>query len=111
MAVSLSLQDVMNEGDVVAISQWDFSVTELVLQAVVEEAEQELVGQTGGAVYLLVILHCCSHTHDNTEYLCFFSLFQDGCTLFSLLQMEFRSTVPVLNVRKKSSTCWHFGSS
>lgn len=75
MAVSLSLQDVMNEGDVVAISQWDFSVTELVLQAVVEEAEQELVGQTGGAVYLLVILHCCSHTHDNTEYLCFFFLY------------------------------------
>lgn len=26
-------------------------------------------------------------------------------------QMSFKSTVPVLNVRKKSSTCWHFGSS
>lgn len=72
MAVSLSLQDVMNEGDVVAISQWDFSVTELVLQAVVEEAEQELVGQTGGAVYLLVILHCCSHTRQHRILVFFF---------------------------------------
>lgn len=39
----------------------------------------------------------------------------DGCTLLSLLkgmaQMDCMSAVPVLKVRKKSSTCWHFGSS
>lgn len=47
----------MHEGAVVAVGQRDLSVVELMLQAVVEEAEQELVGQTGSAVKWLLRLH------------------------------------------------------
>lgn len=48
----------MHEGTVVTVGQRDFSVTEFMLQAAVEEAEQELIGQKGGTVKLLLILYC-----------------------------------------------------
>lgn len=47
----------MHEGTVVAVGQWDLSVVELMLEAVVEEVEQELTGQTGSTVKLLLRLH------------------------------------------------------
>lgn len=65
MAVSFALQDTVHEGAVVAVPQWDFSVTELMFQAAVEEAEQELIGQTGGAENLLLILQCYKHYKNN----------------------------------------------
>lgn len=54
VAVSFALQDVVHEGGVVTAGQRDLSVIQLLLQAVVEEAEQQLVGQTGSAVRLLL---------------------------------------------------------
>lgn len=54
VAVALALQDVMHEGGVVAAGQWDLSVVELLLQAVVQQVEQELIGRTGRAVKLLL---------------------------------------------------------
>lgn len=65
MAISFALQDAVHEGAVVAVGQWDFSVTELMFQAAVKEAEQELIGQTGGAVNLLLILKRYKHHKNN----------------------------------------------
>lgn len=47
----------MHEGTVVAVGQRDLSVIELVLQAAVQQVEQQLVGQTGSTVRLLLGLH------------------------------------------------------
>lgn len=47
----------MHEGDVLMVSQCDLPVTELVLQAAVEQTKQEFVGQVGGALGHLR-LHC-----------------------------------------------------
>ena len=41
----LPLQDVLNEQQMVAVSQQDLPVTEVLLQTAVEEAEQKIVGQ------------------------------------------------------------------
>ena len=57
MTVPLSIQDVMHEGHMVSVGQWDLPVTEVLLQGAVEEAEQELVGQRGAAQGHLLILH------------------------------------------------------
>lgn len=57
VAVTFPLQNVMHEGTVVAVGQWDLSVVELMLEAVVEEVEQELTGQTGSTGKLLLRLH------------------------------------------------------
>lgn len=57
MAVSFSLQDVMHEGTMVVSSQWDLFVAQFLLQAGVEEAEQELIGQTGRTGNLVLILY------------------------------------------------------
>lgn len=127
MAISFALQDMVHEGAVVAVGQRDFSVTELMLQAAVEEAEQELIGQTGGAVNLLLILHyyeqkgedtneknnirLLSHIIVNYYRKSIYFMTDVYYTLCKMVQMDCTSTVPVLNVRKKSSTCWHFGSS
>lgn len=51
----------MHEGDVVLVSQWDLPVTEFLLQAAVEQAQQELVGNIGGALGHLLVLHCNTH--------------------------------------------------
>lgn len=48
----------MHEGGVVAGGERDLSVVELLLQAVVEEVEQELTGQTRSTGSLLLQLHC-----------------------------------------------------
>lgn len=98
MAISFALQDMVHEGAVVAVGQRDFSVTELMLQAAVEEAEQELIGQTGRAVNLLLILHCYEQKGEDTNekkqhsftlpYHCKLLqkkyLFHDRCILYSL---------------------------
>lgn len=53
----------VHEGDMVSLSQRDLPVTELLLQATVEEAEQELVGQAGGALEQLLILCWNTNKH------------------------------------------------
>lgn len=87
MAISFALQDMVHEGAVVAVGQRDFSVTELMLQAAVKEAEQELIGQTGGAVNLLLILHCYEQKGEDTYHCKLLQkkyLFHDRCILYSL---------------------------
>lgn len=55
----------MHEGAVVAAGQWDLLVAELQLQAAVEEAEQDVVGQAEGAVTVLSVL--CPRAKTNAE--------------------------------------------
>ena len=57
VSISLSLQDVLHEGHVVSVGQWDLAVAEVLLQAAVKQVEQQLVGQAGGALGRLFVLH------------------------------------------------------
>lgn len=60
----------VHEGGVVTVGQWDLPVGELVLQAAVEETQQELVGQTGRTVRLLLMLHCYWQKGGDTNNTC-----------------------------------------
>lgn len=58
MSISFPLQDMLHEGHMVSIDQWDLAVTEVLLQTAMEQAEQQLVWQGGGALGRIFILHC-----------------------------------------------------
>lgn len=58
MTISFPLQDVMHERHMILISQWDLSIAELILQRAVEEAEEEVVGQRGGATGCVHLPFC-----------------------------------------------------
>lgn len=49
MTVPFPFQNVMHEFHVIAVGQWDLSITQLGLERAVEEAQKQVIGQRGGA--------------------------------------------------------------
>lgn len=100
----------VHEGAVIAGGQRDLLVAELQLQAAVEEAEQDVVGQAQGAVAVLSVLCTAGKKQARGRKHMIFLLSRHSIAEVQQLY-ELQVPVPVLKVRKKSSTCWHFGSS